>query len=164
MRVLRWIAMGLGGIVAVVVVLAFAARFGDGPTFVFPGGPLESGELVGEPVADWSFAADVGEVELQLLEPPRSRITWIVVHEGAAYIPCGFIAVPGFKRWPHQAMRDGRAVVRIRGRRYPVDLVRVTEAQTYAVVLKRNAEKYGYGSGEPDPAGSWIFRMESRSP
>jgi hypothetical protein len=94
MRVLRWV---LGVVLGVPLLLGLTAavvsRTADGPVAILAGGPFESGELVAAP-EDWSFATDVEEVELQLLEPPRSRITWIVVHEGRPYIPCGFLDVP----------------------------------------------------------------------
>ena len=50
--------------------LMVSARFSDGPSAVFRGGPLVAGELVTGPEPDWSFARDVREIELQLLDPP----------------------------------------------------------------------------------------------
>lgn len=162
MRVLRWIGIGLVVVVAVLAVVGMVARGGDGPLGPFPGGPLESGERVDEAVADWSFVADLGEAELQLLEPPRSRTTWLVVHEGALYIPCGFPNVRWLKQWPHQAMRDGRAVLRVRERRYPVTLVRITDDEPFAAVNRLLAGKYGVGDGAPDQDITWIFRLDPR--
>ena len=52
--------------------LAVSARFSDGPSVIFSGGPLVAGELVTGPEPDWSFARDVRTIELQLLDPPRS--------------------------------------------------------------------------------------------
>ncbi len=62
--------------------MAVSARTSDGPSVVFSGGPLVAGELVTGPEPDWSFARDIRTIELQLLDPPRSRILWIVEHEG----------------------------------------------------------------------------------
>ena len=41
-------------------------------------------------VADWRFAADVPEIELQLVAPPRSRTTWVLVREDQLYVPCAW--------------------------------------------------------------------------
>ena len=38
--------------------LAVSARFSDGPSVVFSGGPLVAGELVTGPEPDWSFGGD----------------------------------------------------------------------------------------------------------
>lgn len=163
MRVLRWIGIGLAAAIVALVAVAVVARICDGPIGPFPGGPLLAGALVEEPVSDWSFAADVPTVEMQLLVPPRSRTTWIVVYEGKAYIPCGAPNFRLWKQWPHEALRDGRALVRIGGRRYPVTLVRVTDEATFAAVDRRVAAKYGVGgAGAASQQDLWVFRLNSR--
>jgi hypothetical protein len=163
-RVLRWIGITLCGAIVALAVVGFAVRGCDGPLGPFPGGPLEAGRWVDEPVADWSFAAQRGEVELQLLDPPRSRTTWLVVHEGDLYIPCGYPNLRWLKQWPHEALRDGRARLRLDGRLYPVMLERVGDPQTFAAVSRLVAEKYGVGVGEePDPETMWVFRLDPRS-
>lgn len=94
--------------------LAVSARFSDGPSIIFSGGPLVAGELVTGPEPDWSFVRNVRTFELQLVNPPRSRRLWIVDHEGKLYLNSNYIG--GLrenlrKRWPAQAERDGRAIV-----------------------------------------------------
>ncbi len=162
MRVLRWIGIGLAVVAVALVAVGVVVRDCDGPVGPFPGGPLEAGVLVDEPVADWSFAADVNQAELQLLEPPRSRTTWLVVHQGALYVPCGLPNLRWFKQWPHEAMRDGRALLRIGDRRHPVTLVRVTDDETFAATNRLASEKYGLGDGVPDHDAVWIFRLDPR--
>ena len=61
--------------------LAVSARFSDGPSVIFSGGPLVAGEWVTGPEPDWSFVRNVSTFELQLLNPPRSRTLWIVERE-----------------------------------------------------------------------------------
>ncbi|MDP6096343.1 MAG: hypothetical protein QGG67_10220, partial [Gammaproteobacteria bacterium] len=39
--------------------LAVSARFSDGPSVIFSGGPLVAGELVTGPEPDWSFVRRV---------------------------------------------------------------------------------------------------------
>ncbi len=157
MRALRWIVSLCGIAVAALVLFATAVRFADGPVGAFPGGPLVDGAMVHTPVGDWDFAADVELVELQLMQPPRSRTTWILVEEGRAFIPCG---VPNFrllKQWPHQALADGRALVRIEGRRFPVQLVRIGNPE----LERRLAERMGgkYPTSEGLEVVVWFFEL-----
>lgn len=64
MKVLRWLAIGLGILVLVPVVVA-AARLSDGPIGPFAGGALHAGTLVDERDADWSFARGLDTLEFQ---------------------------------------------------------------------------------------------------
>lgn len=141
-----------------------AARFvSDGPLGIFPGGALRKGPLVREPVGDWSFATAEQTAELQLVEPLRSRTVWLVVHEGALYIPCGFLDWPLWKQWPYEALEDGRAVLRLQGKRYEVQAQRVESSAEYQVVLRLVAQKYAQGrSMEADNRNVWFFRLDPR--
>ncbi len=160
MRILRGLGIALVALVAVLVGIGVVARFSDGPIGPFPGGPLRAGSLVSEPDVDWSFVdweSRPGRiVELQLVEPPSSRTTGILVHEGQLYVSAdlGFIwrrlpgpgrgvlfVIWGFKQWHEEALRDGRVVLRIDGKRYERQAVRVT-----------------------DPEAIWFFRMDPRPP
>jgi len=154
-------------LVAAAVVLSGvwgAARFvSDGPLGIFPGGALRKGPLVREPVADWSFAKNIETAELQLVEPLRSRTVWLVVHEGALYIPCGFLNWPLWKQWPYEALEDGRAVLRLQGKRYEVQAQRVESDGEYQAVLRLVARKYAQGrSVEADDRTVWFFRLDPR--
>ncbi len=153
----------LGGIVAALLLLVagvfFAARFHDGPLALIPGGSLSSGELVSSPVPDWSFAESVETIELQLVEDDTSRTTWILVSDGRGFIPCSLGFPPG-KSWHLRADQDGRAIIRILGKRYPVTLKRLSnstlEPELEAIVSSK------YGGGPPGDAGVWFFAVESR--
>jgi hypothetical protein len=159
-RILRIIGWSLVGIVGLLVLLAFGARFHDGPVGLFPGGPLEAGTLEASPVADWGFAQGENTIELQLLSQQRSRTTWILVQDGAAFIPCAIGFPPG-KTWHEYAVQDGRALLRIAGRRYPVTLERVEDPTLSAALTERAKEKYGSRTPRSD-AGVWFFRVSSR--
>jgi hypothetical protein len=161
MRVLRWIGLLLAVAIVGLLVWAGLARLSDGPLGFFPGGPLEAGPLVPSEGVDWAFAARVNTIELQLLQPPRSRTVWVVHEEGALYIPCGLPNFRLWKRWPHEAMKDGRAVVRIEGKRYPVTIERVEDPSRVARVLERVSAKYGTDPGAQD-RGVWVFRVAAR--
>ena len=158
MTVLRWIIRVVVGIALLIVVAFFGARFLDGPLGPIPGGALVSGVLVSEPVADWSFAKDVPEIALQLASQSQSRTTWILVSDGKAYIPASTEYPPG-KTWHHKALEDGRATLRIDGKRYPVTLAKVEDPAVVAAVREVGGRKY-----PSRPSGAmWLFQVTSRN-
>jgi hypothetical protein len=128
-----------------------------------PGGALRSGELVADSEVDWTFAAEESVVELQLVDPVRSRTVWFVVHERQAYVPCS-LDFPPFKSWHREALEDGRAVVRAQGKRYERQLVRLTDEALIAELASRVSTKYQLEGGGPvDPERLWFFRLDPRS-
>jgi hypothetical protein len=164
----------LGGLFAGLLVLIGAllvgARFADGPIAIVAGGPFESGELVSGPEPDWSFVRDVQEVEFQLLEPARSRTTWILDHEGKAYIPCGYMTTwwgKLWKQWPHEAAKDPRIVLRIGDKLYERQLVRIQEGPAVAPLLAELSRKYAGGREIPMEAVTsgylWLYQLAPRS-
>ncbi len=160
-RLLKGLGILLGGILAGAVILSIVARFSDGPIAAFAGGPLVAGELLTEAVDDWTFVEDVETVEFQLEHPARSRTVWIIVHEGQLYIPCGLPNFKVFKQWPHEAMQDGRSIVRIDGKRYPLQAVRMQDPDLFDIIVSKIAKKYT-SPGEAGPDDLWIFRMDPR--
>ncbi len=161
MRVLKW--FGLAVVIAIAVGFV-AARRADGPLAIIAGGPLVSGELYSGAEPNWSFVRDVREVELQLLEPARSRTTWILDVEGRAFIPCGYMDSTWgrlWKHWPLEAERDGRAALRVGGIRYERRLVRVKEPALVAAVVAELARKYAPGvtTAAVESDSLWIFEL-----
>ena len=123
-----------------------AQRLSDGPTGPIPGGELRKGLLVSQTNIDWSFGHGQ-DLELQLMEPMGSRITGAMVYRGELYVPCdlGFMwgrfegqtrlilnIIYVFKRWHEDALLDGRVVLRIAGKRYERQAVRVTDPELLA--------------------------------
>jgi hypothetical protein len=162
MSLLRWLLRIVVGLAALVALLFFAARLHDGPLGPIPGGPLEAGAEVTEPVADWAFVKDIAEVELQLASQGSSRTTWILFHEGQAYVPCSLGFPPG-KSWHHAAAADGRAVLRIEGKRYPVTLTKLDDAAVQQLAdTVRSEVTRKYGEVPPGDAGVWLFQISSR--
>jgi hypothetical protein len=146
------------------VAVGAVARYSDGPIGPFPGGPLRSGAIVADPDVDWSSLMSVREIELQLVDPPRSRTTWLLVREGQAFVPCGFPNLSLWKQWPHQVLRDGRAVVRIDEERYERHAVRVTDPGLHAELSADLTAKYGTTPGfTPTPESVWFFRLDPRA-
>ena len=143
---------------------------------------MRAGPLVSDPDVDLSFAT--GMVELQLVEPLGSRTTGVMVHEGQLYVPCdlGFIwrRVPApagwmlnliyrFKHWHEDVLLDGRVVLRIEGKRYERQAVRVTDPELLAAlrseIEKGAAEYFSSPLGEPpadEPNDVWFFRIDPR--
>ena len=167
----RRVLIALGALilipVAAIGTLAVASGSADPPSAFFGGGPLVDGELVTGPEPDWSFVGDVALVDLQLVDPPRSRVVFIADHDGKLYVVSGYMgSLLGrlWKRWPLQAERDGRAVVRIEGKRYERTLVRVRSgADVIEGVTAELSRKYG--GADPDSIESgdtWLFELAPR--
>jgi len=162
MFALRWLARALVALLLLAALLFVGARFHDGPLAMIPGGPLASGPLAAEPIADWSFAAELQEIELQLDSQSRSRTVWFLVHEGRGYVPCSLGFPPG-KSWHKDALIDGRATLRIEGRRYPVQLQKVDESErALADALRAEVERKYANLPPGDPSQVWAFAVSSR--
>ena len=166
---LRILGVALAALLIGVAGLAIGARFHDGPIALFAGGPFASGELVTGPEPDWSFVREVREVEFQLLDPPRSRTTWILDHAGKAYIPCGYMTTWWgriWKRWPHEAAADPRILLRIDGKLYERRLVRIEGGPVVAPLLAELSRKYAGGREIPVDAVTsgylWLFELAPR--
>lgn len=165
MPVLRGLGIAVLAIVLALAAVAIGARFADGPVGILPGGPLVAGELVPESEIDWSFATDLDTIEFGLIEPPRSRTVWLIVHEGELYVPCGFLDVPLWKQWPHEALEDGRSLLRVAGKRYERQAVKIEDAELHAELARLVSAKYGTPGGQPPgPNDVWFFRMDRRTP
>lgn len=159
--------------VIVILILAFSAllffmRFHDGPIEIFSGGPFKSGEIVTEAPTDWTDYADLATLELQSLEPPRSRTLWLVVVDGRLFVPSAYMNT-GFgkiwKQWPHHAVKDGRALVRIDGKIYPRQMVRLAnDDELVPEIVTAIGNKY---PGEMTVAdveanNTWLFELAPR--
>ena len=153
--------------VTAVVTAAAKQRFADGPNRLFSGGPLVSGELHTGPEPDWSFIREVDTIELQLLDPPRSRRIWIAEHGGKLYLLSSYMSSAVgrlWKRWPAQAERDGRAVIRIDGTRYERRLVRIESGDTLDGITSAIREKYGHtvDRASVEAGDDWVFEAAPR--
>jgi len=170
---MKMILKGLLGLVLSIVVglavLMVAARFSDGPLAIIAGGPFSSGELYEGSEPSWDDLVDIDTVEFQSLEPARSRTTWIAVHDGRIFIPCGYMTTTWgriWKQWPIEAERDGRVILRANGKLYNRNLVRIKSGPEIQPILAELGRKYGGGSPFPDDAVTsdylWIFEMTPR--
>jgi hypothetical protein len=112
-----------------------------GPVLVFPGGALR-GEVVSEPVEDWSFADDrFVDLETRPSDPYSVELNY-VVREGKLYID----PAEG-RRWLDHIREDPRVRVRFDGRIYPATAVLVGEP----------------GELEGFPSDRFVYRLDSRA-
>ena len=151
-----------------VATAAAKQRLADGPNRVFSGGPLQSGELYTGPEPDWSVVSAVQTIELQLLDPPRSRRIWTAEYAGKLYVWSGYMGTAVgrlWKHWPIQAERDGRAVIRIDGIRYERQLVRVTSGDVLDGISAAITSKYPSQTTRAavEAGDVWLFEAEPRN-
>ncbi len=112
-----------------------------GPMLMFPGGALR-GEVVSEPVTDWSFVDDsFVDLEVRPSDPYSVELNY-TVKDGQLYID----PAEG-RRWLEYLREDPRARVRFGGKVYPVVAVLVGEP--------------GHGMEGLDDS-RFIYRLESR--
>jgi len=151
-----------------VVTAAVKQRFADGPNRFFSGGPLIAGEMHAGAEPHWRFVNDIPTIEMQLVDPPRSRRIWTVEHAGKLYVWSGYMQTTvgrWWKGWPPQAERDGRAVLRIDGKRYERQLVRVASGQALDGICQSITEKYPSRTTRAgvEAGDVWLFEATPRS-
>ena len=158
-----------------IVTLKIDKRDADGPSILFPGGELISGDLHMGPEPDWSFTDEVPTIELQLVNPLSSRTIFIMESDGKVYIPSGYMrSLLGriWKDWAFLAEKgDGLAVARINGTRYERQLIRIKGGDVIDGVAAKLATKYA-GGNSPEVVATikksvadgdtWIFEMAPR--
>ncbi|MEQ8953533.1 MAG: hypothetical protein RL120_05320 [Gammaproteobacteria bacterium] len=171
MKIIKYLLRFLGIVVLFMSlsfgVTAILATFSDGPIQVFAGGPLEQGELVTGPEPNWRFVRDIATIEFQLLNPARSRTVWIIENEGRIYLISGYMnSLVGriWKQWPAQAMEDGRAIIRIDGKRYARQLVRIERGPILGAIAAEAARKYGVPMTREyiEEGNGWVFALVPR--
>ncbi|MGB0558221.1 MAG: hypothetical protein ACPGKO_00390 [Pseudohongiellaceae bacterium] len=151
--------------VTAVSTAAVKQRFSDGPNRVFSGGPLESGDLYSGPEPDWSFVNDIPTIEMQLIDPPTSRVIWTVEHNAKLYVWSGYMGTTVgrfWKQWPVQAERNGKALIRINGVRYERELTRIKSGDELTGIANAITEKYpSRTTRDAIEAGDvWLFEAQ----
>jgi hypothetical protein len=173
MKIIKIALQALGMLLLIPAValatLRFDNRNNDGPSIIFPGGELVSGELYSGPEPDWSFTDQVFTVDLQLDETLTSRLIWIEESGGKIYITSDYMGTPLGRLWKHWAVQavegDGRATVRINDIRYERQLVRITDGPELDGVIEKKHEKYrSVISREAIETGAvWVFELAPRA-
>ena len=72
-----------------------------------------------------------------------------------------------WKHWPKEAEEDGRAILRVDGKLYERQLVRVREGDIVTAILAELARKYVGGTeipvAEVTSGNIWLFELRPRS-
>ena len=182
---LKYIAISLGVVIIVATIgILITQRFSDGPIEFLQGGPFKTGERVEEPVADWTFGTGKSS-EFELVGFGTSRVAGYIILDGVAYMTCdlGFMwnrfegqqrlilnLIYVFKHWHEDAVEDGRALLRIDGKIYKANFVKVEDPDLNAA-LRLELEDLGRGYIAPAELGPppteppndvWFFRMDPR--
>ena len=169
MKIAKIVAQVLGLVVIFFVVaigtLRFQHRNNDGPSILFPGGALVSGELHTGPEPDWSFTSDIQIIELELDDSDSSRRIWIQDADGKAYVVSGYMDNFLGRLWKHWAVEadegSGRAVLRIGDTRYERQLVRIHEGDVLDGVAASVIRKYLGGNPTPEAIAGYRAAIES---
>lgn len=164
-----------GALIISIGVLLFGMRFSDGPIEVLTGGPFTTGSLAIAP-NDWSYLTDRDLIEFQTMDPPRSRVVWLAVHDKRLFIVSGYMNTPQgaiWKQWPHYLESDNRIILRIDENLYEQRLERIMEGPEVEPVLSELARKYLSTSGNTTDnpfvaantvasGDTWMFEVVSR--
>jgi len=175
---MKWILRIIVGAIVISVLVVggifTVARFHDGPMEGdlerVAAGPFTSGEQqTNSEEPDWKFLKDYFTVEFQLLEPARSRTTFVMETGGRIFIPSGYMNTTIgkiWKHWPFEAEKDGRAILRVDGKLYDRQLVRIKDDEIVVAVLAELSRKYMGGADIPmDEVTSnnlWLFELQAR--
>ncbi len=173
-RSFRGLGVLILAFVLAVVGVFVAARFHDGPLggplAIVAAGPFETGEWQrGSEEPDWAFLRDYPTIEFQLLDPPRSRTTYVMENDGRIFIPSRYMnTIRGklWKHWPMEAEEDGRAILRVDGKLYERRLVRIQEREIVSSVLAERSRKYGNSPAAllelVESGDLWLFELQPR--
>lgn len=133
-----------------------------------PLGPIPGGRLRGhvEPApASWSAVESVRTVQLETRpDDPHSVNVWSGVVGDRLYIATSLIRgtdVPAERDWVRHVLADPRVRLRVDGRIYELEAIRVEDHTLAAAVRDAMIAKYEV---EPDAHSdaAWVFRLEPR--
>lgn len=137
----------------------------DGPSILFPGGELVSGNLHAGPEPDWSFTDQIPTIELQLNDPLSSRRIYVMESEGKLYIVSGYMSTTLGRLWKHWAVQadegNTEAVMRINGVRYERQVIRINEGPILDGVVAKLTSKYNFPAARAsiEAGHTWIFEL-----
>lgn len=107
-----------------------------------------TGEVVTEPVTDWAFTEEVGEIYVQTRSPyliPHSVTTYCATFEGELYLFSVYYqggVFPDDRGWNRNVMRDNRVRLKIGDRLFDRTVTHVTDDAIRSAVHERFSAKY----------------------
>ena len=144
---------------AVLIIAAAALSLAIGPCGPLPGGEL-SGDVVGDPVTDWSFANEIPRCAVEVRpSSPHSVTVNCMSWQKQLYVSCSSCSG---KRWSGYTIENSNGRVRMGSHVYPVSLHRVEDAAELDAVWQARAAKLRDEDPGPRPEDWWTFRLESR--
>ncbi len=148
-------SLSVAGLLAGVLIFWFSC-----PCDRLPGGPLK-GELVAQPVSDWSFAnqAPLCQVQVNAIIPWSVNLN-CMSEGGQLYLSC---ARCEGKFWSSTALDDANGFIGISGKVYPVSMARVLDAKILDIAWRSRAQKVGRGQGVSRADHWWSFSLTSRA-
>jgi len=154
----------LGGVVVCVMLLLLVLPItGFEPHGRIPGLWLK-GDLVSEPVTDWSFTDSVETVKLQTNTQyllPHSVTTYCVSTNGQLYLTSLYragLTYPQGRSWNTDVARDPNVRIKIANHLYDRRLSLVTDPAEYAAAYQAKRKKYPQQKIPPG-ARFMIFRV-----
>jgi hypothetical protein len=132
------------------------------------------GDVVTQPVSDWSFSNDVDEIYVETATwylVPHSVTTTVVTSEGTLYVPSLYYEggeFPTERFWNRNIARDPDVRLKIGDKVYPRTATLVTDPAERARVLAAFAAKYDrwrdmLKNGDPEKPKIVLLRMDPRS-
>jgi len=125
-----------------------------------PGGVL-TGEVVAEPVDDWSFVAGAGACQVETRPEFPHSVTVGCFNDGKDLF-VGCMRCEG-KTWSSNVAKDSRARIKIGDKVYSVTMTRVVDrAGMQGPWLNRWRKMRGNDDAPPIPDGYWLYHLTSR--
>jgi hypothetical protein len=118
------------------------------------------GEVIAEPITDWSFAATEPLIAVETRPAsPHSVTTTQIVLDGALYVPA---LAASSKSWTHYAVSDPRVRVKVGDRIYPGIATRIEDPAVRARAFGALRARMGAPpANAPAPTDVWLFRIDS---
>lgn len=126
-----------------------------------------SGNIVSEPVVDWSFTNEIDEIFVETRTPylvPHSITTYCGVYEGQFYLFSAYYGggeFPSARRWNQNVMRDPRVRLKIGEEIFQQNLSFVSNESEKGPIHKAFVEKY-LNWQSPGVENVHIFLVEPR--
>lgn len=136
-----------------------------------PLGPLSGGRLAGPveppPPGDWSFVERTERCQLETdPDAPHSINCWCVGWGRHVYVPTSMILGPpdpSEREWVRNVESESEVRLRVDGRVFELDAVRLPDGVEYDEALAALEEKYEVDPAEREPEREiWIYRLEPR--